>query len=925
MNMKKRYMTPYFLLLCLSIFLSLSTTPVLAEQSSKELQSQAKESIRAFKAAVKGRNPAQIRKTVMKLNQNPVAKYNLNNTSGHEAENLRKIFNKTMGPIKQSTRNGIIKDLSNIYKVDPNKVTFDEFTNPKKPGASTKVPQDWDLTPRVNGKPISDKLTKPIVEKNYYRAAGGKETFGKGSTPAKVAKKHGVEVIHPKRSPEAFPEVDKFLKGSKKHQFKDVRGVSEVQKYKNLAPKETGPKGDFKRFYETTKGHDKHVKPRVKAHGGKVPARLQKGIDIIRKGLLEGKSPKQIKVDLKAIDHTMESVGKESADLIEAAQKLKPGSRTGAKGKPAIVPSGGLAGSSSFTVTKGNTLKLTSTHTGAVGKAIGVAGITLMGLKVYDLYKYGKETGDWETVKEQGLQMASTTTQFMVGVKILTTAAPATAPVVVLAGTYAVAYYGTREIIERVPGAKKIDEVVYKTVEDHPWALDNPWNSPDGPSTPETQANVDLQHLLKNALKGGKWELPNGMTRAEAWKKALDNSNNRKKPVLGFLENVQARLKAEAETETLIKAAEEKLRMDSEKLKAELKAEEEARTKAQNEAKLKATAESPSATVSKTEVPPKKWADMTKDGRKEALTTGQDGAWKSHLDAIITAQKSEKVAETGGYDPTKDPGTGVTTDPTLIAKVDEISKKFQQETPTGQTSTQTNGALGGGSISPQSSAFTGGQIGGNSGATVGGGNVGAGIPITVGGIPTLGAPVPTTGGANVGGGTAAGTGAAKPGGATSGSGTGANVGGTSTGKQQCSSTEMCSVLPDSSQLGVNRGLMTQCSKQSGAQTTFTKSWSTGGGSRSVNITMTIYPTVAAAQADVQNYGASCGNGCTPVNIGNGGFKTTNITYPYFKIYSNNVVITYSSHKATRKAIPAQDNYISNIAQKINALNCQPSP
>ena len=136
---------------------------------------------------------------------------------------------------------------------------------------------------------------------------------------------------------------------------------------------------------------------------------------------------------------------------------------------------------------------------------------------------------------------------------------------------------------------------------------------------------------------------------------------------------------------------------------------------------------------------------------------------------------------------------------------------------------------------------------------------------------------------------------------------------------------MCSVLPSSAQLGVNSGLMTQCSRQSGTQTTFTKSWSPGGGSRSVNITMTIYPTIAAAQADVQNYGASCGKGCTPINIGNGGFKTTNITYPYFKIYRNNVVITYSSHKATRKAIPAQDQYVSNIVQKIDALTCQPSP
>ena len=545
----------------------------------------------------------------------------------------------------------------------------------------------------------------------------------------------------------------------------------------------------------------------------------------------------------------------------------KTSSGTPPAGGPTLppVPSGGIFGDSSFTLTKGNlSIRPTSTHTGAVGKAVGVAGIALIGLQGYDLYKYGKETGDWETVKKQGTQMAKTTAKFMVGTKVLTTAIPATGPVLILAGTGAVAYQGTREIIERVPGAKKIDEVVTKKFEDEYFYS----------SRHDTEANVDLQNLLKNALKGGKWELPSGMTRGEAWKIALENSNTRKKPVLGFLENVQARLKAEQET--LIKAAEEKLRIDSEKLKAE------------KEAKLKAAAESPPTTAS-----------------------------------IIANE----------YDPTKDPGTGVSTDPTVIAEADKFVKKFQQEVPAGQGSTQTGGAIGGGFVSPQPSGYTGG-----------GANIGAGIPITVSGIPTIGPPLPPPGGGNVGGGTTGKTGAAgsaqtggataggtgnvgagRPGGVPIGSTTGANVGGSGTGKQQCSFNDMCSVLPDSTQLGVNSGLMTQCARQSGTQTTFTKSWSATGSSRSVNITMTIYSTVAAAKADVQKYGASCGNGCTPVNIGNGGYKTTNITYPYFKIYSNNVVITYSSHKATRKAIPAQDNYVSNIAQKINALNCQPGP
>ncbi len=319
----------------------------------------------------------------------------------------------------------------------------------------------------------------------------------------------------------------------------------------------------------------------------------------------------------------------------------------------------------------------------------------------------------------------------------------------------------------------------------------------------------------------------------------------------------------------------------------------------------------------------------------DMMTSAQIGSVKGG--AINAESKIKKEKDTNGeYDPHKDPGANFSTDSAAIAQAETIGKDFQKAMPGGQNSNGTGGSQGSGGGSPQPPGYTKNTIGGNINAATGaGGTVGGGAGT---GIPPIPPPLPPPGGANTGSGTGGPTvgpppipppGGTNTGGKTTGGGTG-NVGGgaagsTQGGKQQCSKNEMCSVLPDAAQLGISGGAVSPCSRQSGTKTTFTKLLPPKGGSRGVNMTMAVHPTTAAAKAEVQKYGASCGSGCVPVNIGSGGYKTSSNSYPYYQIYYNNVVITYSSHKATRKPIPPQDQYISNIVQKINALSCQPSP
>ncbi len=924
---------------CCIVFIPASA---LCSQNWTTQKQQAITKIKNYRNAVNKGNYQEVLKTFGELNGDPVAKDMLNRVNTPKAESLRQHINKTSKTIKRNTRSNIKKLFAKKYNVSPEKVTFTELTNPKPSSGKIRVKMDWDVTVEVNGKPISAGELEPVLHKSYYKAAGGKKTFGSNSTPSQVGHQQGIEAIDPK-SLEAFPEPEQVIFGPKDYMFKDPQGVSITQKAKNLAL----GKGDYSRFYEIEKGHTKHVKTRVEAHGGKVPGRLQKAVNIIKDGLDKGKSPKQIKAELKGIDYTIESVGRESGDLIEAAQKLKKENSTGRikiapKGGQVTGAKGGVFGDGSLTLQKGKSFRITSQqHKGAINTTLGVGGLILLGCQVYDIFNDYSKTGDEKALVTDSATLAGTVWGGYKVFGALAAKCPLTATGI---ASFFVGYGLTREFIERIPGAKSIDTATTRFIENKDLLLSNPqfWKADDRAEYNkhiETLENSDLQVLLLNAIQSKRWKLPEGMNIREALKLAHNNSSQRRKPILGFLVNIKEEEKQLLELKAALKAAEEKLKRDSEKLAAELKAEEEAEKKAEQEAKLNAA--QPETKITDTSSTPsdtlKEWANMSGKEKSNALTSGQEGAWQSHLDAIINAQKKKKeqAIKPEGYDPLQDPGMGITTNPTVIAKAEPASKKFQQQQATGKDRTETSGSMGGGSVSPQSSKYNQGQIGGS------------GMPSTLG--PPLPPPVGTNTGINTGGGqgtqggtlgvtgnTGSGTQGGAPGGASGtqdGTNTGgpasagSGTGGTTKGKTtQCSFNEMCSVLPTSAQLGTNAQSMKQCSRQSGASTTYSKSWGASGGRRNVNILMTVYSTAAEAQNVVQQYGQSCGAGCTQVNFGGKtGYKTTNITYPYYKVYTRNIVLTYSSSKATRKAIPSQDSFVLAIIQKINALPCKPLP
>ncbi len=344
------------LFLLLALCLNLFSSNVFAEESWNNNINNAETRINNFQKILKDGTPQQIQKAAVELNSDPLAKDILNRVDNPAANKLKESFNKAMKPVKQATRAGVKQRVADKLGVKPEDVTIFEATNPKNPGDPSKLPQDWDVTVRVKGKDIKTENVESIVHEEFYKAAGGKETFGENSSPAKVGKQQGVEVTHSKH-PEAFgsnaKEGEAILKGDKTKPIRDPQGLSETLKYKGNKPRTEGTlEGEFKGNYETVKGFDKQVKPRVEGQGGRIPDKVQEGIDIMRDGLKKGKSPDQIKSELAEIGETPESITRKSSDLIEAGQKLKPPPKPPATSK-IIDPKTGEPFSSSGKSTKG--------------------------------------------------------------------------------------------------------------------------------------------------------------------------------------------------------------------------------------------------------------------------------------------------------------------------------------------------------------------------------------------------------------------------------------------------------------------------------------------------------------------------------------------------------------------------------------------
>ena len=328
----------------------------------EKAQAEAAKKIADFDAAVKSGNPEQVRKAGLDLQSDPIAVQKLNQS---ERPDLVNAHNEVTGEIKSNAKANIKENMAaewnkahpNDPPITKNDVEIYEPTNYKDPSAKPKSGQDWDVTVRVKGKDVPPTQSQKVVEKSYYEAAGGEKTFGKPApgvtseeAAAAAAHRQAVETTHGK-SAEAYTEPDKILgtateKPKTGAKLTDSEQLTQAIEYKsNIASNKAADaraagndteavRQEMEQMRQASKQYDKITKPRVEAVGGKVNAKVDDGMNILRDAGTGNISPEQARAKLAEIGETPESMISKASGQAEAAQKLKSAAlpeTTGAK------------------------------------------------------------------------------------------------------------------------------------------------------------------------------------------------------------------------------------------------------------------------------------------------------------------------------------------------------------------------------------------------------------------------------------------------------------------------------------------------------------------------------------------------------------------------------------------------------------------
>ncbi len=303
-----------------------------------------------FDAAVRSGSSERIRKTGLELQADPIAVQVMNQTRpdlvGEHNQVTNKIKNAAKGNIKDNMANEWNKAHPNDPPITRNDVEIYEPTNYKDPNAKPKSGQDWDVTVRVKGKDVPSSQSQKVVEKSYYDAAGGEKTFGKRAAgvtkeqaAAAAAHKQAVETTHGK-SPEAYTQPDVILGagGNKPDAGKSLLDPEQLthavenksNQSRNKAEKAAAEGNmteaatqEFEQMRQASKQYDKITKPRVEASGGKVNAKVDEGMDVLRDAGAGKISPEQARAKLAQMGETTESLIGKASGQSEAAQKLK--------------------------------------------------------------------------------------------------------------------------------------------------------------------------------------------------------------------------------------------------------------------------------------------------------------------------------------------------------------------------------------------------------------------------------------------------------------------------------------------------------------------------------------------------------------------------------------------------------------------------
>lgn len=351
------------------VFAQTSNTP---PDLMKQAQTLADTRIQNFKNSLD--NPVTRRTAFLEMQADPIAVSRLNAVGANKEPlypDLIKQANMESIAVREPVKVAIQNELAAKYGVNPNSVKVVEFGKTPQ-GDPTKFGQDWDLTARINGRDVPAAITRNVANKAYLESAttvgGVKDAVTINTTNPETGVVSSItpnDFAH-RQSLAVTDHIDAEAYGGGKVggqaindiaankvdpgvRLRDPTQLSQAIEYKsneaaNRAAElsHDGPSVDaeawrLEQVRQSTKQFDKFVEPMVQANGGQVPATLKDGMDVLKQVSSGEITPDQAEARLKAMGEvrggqpeSIQSIIQKNAQLVEAAQVLKPPGERGA-------------------------------------------------------------------------------------------------------------------------------------------------------------------------------------------------------------------------------------------------------------------------------------------------------------------------------------------------------------------------------------------------------------------------------------------------------------------------------------------------------------------------------------------------------------------------------------------------------------------
>ena len=304
-----------------------------------------KKKVQKLKKAIESGDPAKIKKATLEIQADPAAVKELNKDSITTRKKFVEMTDAIQSDTEKLIKEKYVERHNKNLKTGEKKITINDvkikkFTNKSN---TIKGGHDWDITVTVNGKDVPHESVKDIVHKSYYDAAGGEKVYP--NTNAKeFAESHHVEVTS-EWNAEAYEGGMGYINNTGTHKVKDPERLSKTIEHKSNLEHENALKHEAKSNYgkrevskheharQYTKQYEKHIKPRVKEMGGRIPKKVSEGTEILEKiGEYDKKlkrtyTPADADADLAKMGETSESIIKKGSALVESGQKLKAPSK----------------------------------------------------------------------------------------------------------------------------------------------------------------------------------------------------------------------------------------------------------------------------------------------------------------------------------------------------------------------------------------------------------------------------------------------------------------------------------------------------------------------------------------------------------------------------------------------------------------------